>query len=202
MSDLSSNLPQIITAAAQSMLGIMALLSLALSVLAYFFFAQASEKVKVGIFAMLFVGVAGFGVAMFNSGGTEAVAADEVAPSEAQPEALHAEPAAGDPYIGHWQGEARDADGGRFDVDIHIDQACATGQACGTIRVSSGPCEGRLTLKQNQGGDHEFSVDHFSADSAASCAEGDGEHLRLLQDGTLRYTTSYEPKASATLTRQ
>jgi hypothetical protein len=57
----------IITAAAQSNLGILALLVVALSVLAYFFFASASEKTKVGIFAMLFMGVVGFGVAMFRS---------------------------------------------------------------------------------------------------------------------------------------
>ena len=65
MNNLSVNLPQIISAAAQSHLGILALLSIALSVLAYFFFSTSSEKVKVGIFALLFFGVTGFGVAMF-----------------------------------------------------------------------------------------------------------------------------------------
>lgn len=63
--NLTVNLPQIIGAAAQSHLGILALLSIALSVLAYFFFSTSSEKVKVGIFALLFFGVTGFGVAMF-----------------------------------------------------------------------------------------------------------------------------------------
>ena len=66
MDKLIESLPQIITAAAQSYLGILALLSVALSVLAYFFFAKASEKVKVGIFVLLFLGVIGFGVAMFR----------------------------------------------------------------------------------------------------------------------------------------
>lgn len=41
----------------------MALLSVALAVLACFFFASASEKVRVGIFVLLFAGVAGFCVA-------------------------------------------------------------------------------------------------------------------------------------------
>lgn len=66
MDKLIERLPDIITAAAQSYLGILALLSVALSVLAYFFFAKASEKVKVGIFVMLFVGVIAFGAAMFR----------------------------------------------------------------------------------------------------------------------------------------
>ena len=66
MDKLIERLPEIITAAAQSYLGILALLAVALSVLAYFFFAKASEKVKVGIFVMLFVGVIAFGVAMFR----------------------------------------------------------------------------------------------------------------------------------------
>lgn len=66
MDKLFERLPEIITAAAQSHLGILALLSVALSVLAYFFFAKASEKVRVGIFVLLFLGVFGFGVAMFR----------------------------------------------------------------------------------------------------------------------------------------
>ena len=66
MEKLAESLPQIITAAAQSHLGILALLSVALSTLAFFFFAKASEKVKVGIFVMLFLGVIAFGVAMFR----------------------------------------------------------------------------------------------------------------------------------------
>ena len=66
MDKLVERLPEIITAAAQSHLGILALLSVALSVLAYFFFASASEKVKVGIFVLLFIGVIAFGIAMFR----------------------------------------------------------------------------------------------------------------------------------------
>jgi hypothetical protein len=67
MDELSKRLPEIITAAAQSHLGILALLSIALSLLAFFFFAKASEKVRVGIFVLLFLGAAGFAVAMFRA---------------------------------------------------------------------------------------------------------------------------------------
>jgi hypothetical protein len=69
MDKLIERLPDIITAAAQSHLGILALLSVALAVLAYIFFAKASEKVRVGIFVLLFLGVIGFGVAMFRESG-------------------------------------------------------------------------------------------------------------------------------------
>lgn len=67
MEKVAESLPQIITAAAQSYLGILALLSVALSFLAYVFFAKASEKIRVGIFVLLFVGVLGFGAAMFRA---------------------------------------------------------------------------------------------------------------------------------------
>lgn len=66
MKDLFDNLAEIIKASAQSNLGIFALLAIALAVLAYFFFARTSEKIKAGIFTMLFLGVAVFGVAMFK----------------------------------------------------------------------------------------------------------------------------------------
>ncbi|MGR8978877.1 MAG: hypothetical protein ACU84H_02125 [Gammaproteobacteria bacterium] len=67
MDKLIERLPEIISAAAQSYLGILALLSVALAVLAYFFFAKASEKVKVGIFVLLFIGVFGFAGAIFRA---------------------------------------------------------------------------------------------------------------------------------------
>lgn len=83
MDKLLEHLPQIITAAAQSYLGILALLSVALAVLAYFFFASASEKVKVGIFVLLFLGVAGFGAAMFRAAPTAAGPAHDTSPRPA-----------------------------------------------------------------------------------------------------------------------
>jgi hypothetical protein len=67
MDKLAERLPEVITAAAQSHLGILALLSIALSFLAFFFFAKASEKVRVAIFVLLFLGATGFAVAMFRA---------------------------------------------------------------------------------------------------------------------------------------
>ncbi len=67
MDKLIESLPEIIRAAAQSYLGILALLSISLSLLAYFFFARSSERIKVGIFVLLFLGVFGFGGAMFRA---------------------------------------------------------------------------------------------------------------------------------------
>jgi len=66
MDTLIEGLPEIITAAAQSHLGILALLSVALAVLAYFFFAKSAIKIRVWIFVLLFLGVVGFAVAMFR----------------------------------------------------------------------------------------------------------------------------------------
>lgn len=66
MDRLFEHLPEIITVAAQSFLGTFALLVVALSALAYVFFAKAREKVRVGVFVLLFLGVLGFGAAMFR----------------------------------------------------------------------------------------------------------------------------------------
>ena len=79
MDKLIDRLPEIINAAAQSHLGILALLSVALSILAYVFFAKASEKVRVGIFVLLFLGVMGFGVAMFRVSADVPIAQQPVA---------------------------------------------------------------------------------------------------------------------------
>ena len=67
METLFKSLPDIIKAAAQSQLGILALLAVAISLLAYAFFAKASEKSRLGVFALLFLGVVGFAVAMFRA---------------------------------------------------------------------------------------------------------------------------------------
>lgn len=64
---LFKSLPDIIKAAAQSRLGILALLVVALSILAYVFFARASVKIRVGIFVLLFAGVMGFGTAVLRA---------------------------------------------------------------------------------------------------------------------------------------
>ena len=64
MDQLFKSVPEVIKVAAQSKLGILALLVIALSILAYVFFAKASAKIRVGIFVLLFAGVVGFGAAV------------------------------------------------------------------------------------------------------------------------------------------
>lgn len=64
---IAGTIPDIIVAAAQSLLGFLALLVILLSFLAFSFFASASEKVRVGIFVLLFcAAVVVFGFAMFR----------------------------------------------------------------------------------------------------------------------------------------
>lgn len=72
MDQLFKSLPDIIKAAAQSPLGILALLVVALSILAYVFFARASVKTRVGIFVLLFAGVLAFGVAVLRASDSNA----------------------------------------------------------------------------------------------------------------------------------
>lgn len=67
MDNLLSSITQIISAAAQSQLGLFALLAIALSLLAYTFFSAASERARIGVFTLLFLGVAAFGMAMFRA---------------------------------------------------------------------------------------------------------------------------------------
>jgi hypothetical protein len=65
LKELFSHLAEILRVAAQNNLGIFALLIVAISVLAHLFFYKANEKTKIGIFILLFIGVVGFGVAIF-----------------------------------------------------------------------------------------------------------------------------------------
>jgi hypothetical protein len=64
MNELVKSLPEIITKAAESHLGILALMIIGLAILAVFFFRGAAEKVQVVIFVMLFFGVVAFGAAV------------------------------------------------------------------------------------------------------------------------------------------
>lgn len=59
------NASDIIKAAAQSPLGVASLIILALSVIAYFFFKDAPNNVKAGMYALMFCGLLGFGVTVF-----------------------------------------------------------------------------------------------------------------------------------------
>ncbi len=66
MDNAIDNAPSIIEAAAQSTLGILALLILTVGVIAYLFFKTSSDRVKVVIFSMIFVGMAGFGLVILS----------------------------------------------------------------------------------------------------------------------------------------
>jgi hypothetical protein len=66
MDELWKNIPEIITKAAESHLGILALMIIGLAILAFFFFRGADVKVQVVIFVMLFFGVVAFGVAVLK----------------------------------------------------------------------------------------------------------------------------------------
>jgi hypothetical protein len=67
MNSFFENVPKIIGVAAKSPLGLLALMIIALSVLAFFFFRSSSDKVRAGMFVLLFVGVICFGVAAVRS---------------------------------------------------------------------------------------------------------------------------------------
>jgi hypothetical protein len=67
MTDLSTQLPAIIAEAAKSPLGIFALMIISLAILGFFFFKEASERTRIAIFVMLFVGVAVFGLSIVRT---------------------------------------------------------------------------------------------------------------------------------------
>jgi hypothetical protein len=87
MPELSAQLPAIIAEAAKSPLGIFALMIISLAILGFFFFKEASERTRIAIFVMLFVGVAVFGLSIVRT--------TAVTESASPVDAGRAEPAAG-----------------------------------------------------------------------------------------------------------
>lgn len=123
----------------------------------------------------------------------------KAAPTPTEPgTAAAAEPTA-DAVKGHWIGQAVDASGTRFQVELEIRAGCTLGQRCGWISVSHVPCKGELSLHALQGNDHEFSVDRFSPGSGSQCTPGAGEHLRPIKSGAVLYTTTYDTRIKAFL---
>jgi hypothetical protein len=98
-----------------------------------------------------------------------------------------------DPISGTWSGEATQRMGGDFAVRLEIRKGCALNERCGTISVSNVPCFGDLFFHDLSGGRYEFSVENFSAASGKGCTPGAGEYLTPQGDGTLLYTTGYDP---------
>jgi hypothetical protein len=108
--------------------------------------------------------------------------------------------ATADAIAGTWTGEAS-GDGGSFEVRLVIARGCVLDQRCGSISVSSLPCEGDLSLYAVTARRYEFSVDNFSDASASGCTPGAGEFLAPQDDGTLLYTTGYDRTIQGVLHR-
>lgn len=108
--------------------------------------------------------------------------------------------ATADAIAGTWTGEAS-GDAGSFEVRLVIARGCVLDQRCGTISVSSLPCEGDLSLYAVTARRYEFSVDNFSDASARGCTSGAGEFLTPQEDGTLLYTTGYDRSIQGVLHR-
>lgn len=104
-----------------------------------------------------------------------------------------------DAIAGEWTGVAKDGTGRTFEVRLDIRTGCELNQPCGSTSVSHVQCAGKLSLHAVLERRYEFSVDNFSAGSGVDCTPGAGEYLTPQQDGTLRYTTGYDPAIDATL---
>lgn len=93
---------------------------------------------------------------------------------------------------GKWSGQASDASGTSFRIEVEIYASCKLNEKCGTISVSHVPCYGQISLKEASNGDYEFNVGNFDSRSdAKNCQPGAGEHFKLLADGKLSYAASY-----------
>jgi hypothetical protein len=104
--------------------------------------------------------------------------------------------------VGNWRGTAQAGNDPEYEITLTVTKACTVGRRCGSISVSSVPCYGQISLVAENGGDIEFSVDHFDQRSdQRACQSGAGEHFRLRADGKLDYHTDYSPVAHGTLSR-
>lgn len=97
----------------------------------------------------------------------------------------------GDALAGSWEGTALVSGESEFDVRLEITAPCRLGEPCGTIYVSSLPCEGRVSLAAVVGRSYELDVDRFTPGSSEECTPGKGDFFELVDDNTLRYTTDY-----------
>lgn len=119
--------------------------------------------------------------------------------NKAQPQSENKQAATADLIAGRWSGEAKDVNGTFFQVGIEIKESCMLDEKCGVISVSHVPCYGDLFLHGIEKNDYEFRVDNFTNNSSYVCTPGAGEHFKQLPDGTLLYTTTYDPKANGIL---
>ena len=97
----------------------------------------------------------------------------------------------GDALVGTWTGTATISGGSPFDVRLDITAPCRLGEPCGTIYVSSLPCEGRASLATVVDQTYELNVDNFTGESSPDCTPGAGDFFEVVNNSTLRYTTDY-----------
>jgi hypothetical protein len=186
----SFDFPKIIAAAATSTLGVLSLVILTIAVLAYFFFHGSGDRVKLGVFAAMFVAAVGFGLATLRQTGTTAPPAKPAPPpatAQAAPpptgqieaastEAAPAKTAAVQDITGTW----RDEDGG-FTYRVVADgshfryEALSQGVHAGS---GEGVMDGRLlqyAYVDDRTGDRGSCTATLSTDGAAidgRCGDG------------------------------
>jgi hypothetical protein len=81
----SFDFPKIIAAAATSILGVLSLIVLAVCLLAYGFFKQSGDRVKLGVFALMLVAAVGFGVSVLQETPAPSTASAAPTPTTAPP---------------------------------------------------------------------------------------------------------------------
>ncbi len=72
------HIPAVIEQAAKSPLGLFALMIIAISLLGFYFFRDSTERTRIAMFVMMFIGVVSFGVAALRSLPEESSATDGV----------------------------------------------------------------------------------------------------------------------------
>src|SRR5579864_6647375 len=72
--------PDLVREASKSPLGVFALIVLALSILAYIFFRKSPVKIRVGIFALMFIGATAFGIAVMRLNGDSLQISSSIGP--------------------------------------------------------------------------------------------------------------------------
>jgi len=78
------SLPGVIEKAAQSPLGVLALMIVLIGMLGYTFFAKARMQIRMAMFVLMLVGVVAFGIAVARKMGSSAVAQPPATRPEAQ----------------------------------------------------------------------------------------------------------------------
>jgi hypothetical protein len=109
-----------------------------------------------------------------------------------------------DAVAGSWGGVTTGGQFGPIDVRMDIAPGCRVGQDCGFVhvKVPAYQCLGDFILFKVTGATYEFDVRNFQPPSdPTQCREGAGEFLTPQPDGSLLYTTNYNPGMQGILRR-